>query len=78
MGTPNIGLPREKVADFCSRWRIRELSQDGETEGVAGLDDVTTYYLLHRHDFGMNDAPAGPCILYAVLPMAPWRTSSIF
>lgn len=35
--------------------------------GVAGnLDDVTTYYLLHRHDFGMNDAPAGACILYAL------------
>ena len=30
------------------------------------LDDVTTYYLLHRHDFGMNDAPAGACILYAL------------
>jgi hypothetical protein len=24
------------------------------------------YYLLHRHDFGMNDAPVGACILYAV------------
>jgi putative DNA methylase len=35
-------------------------------EGIAGLDDVTTYYLLHRHDFGMNDAPAGACILYAL------------
>jgi adenine-specific DNA methylase len=35
-------------------------------EGVSGLDDVTTYYLLHRHDFGMNDAPAGACILYAL------------
>lgn len=33
---------------------------------VSGLDDVTTYYLLHRHDFSMNDAPAGACILYAL------------
>ena len=33
---------------------------------MTGLDNITTYYLLHRHDFGMNDAPAGPCILYAV------------
>jgi adenine-specific DNA methylase len=32
----------------------------------AGLDDVTTYYLLHRNDFGLKDAPAGACILYAV------------
>jgi len=30
------------------------------------LDEPTAYYLLHRHDFGMNDAPAGACILYAV------------
>ncbi|MCX6538612.1 MAG: DUF1156 domain-containing protein [Acidobacteria bacterium] len=33
---------------------------------AASLDDVTTYYLLHRHDFKMDDAPAGACILYAV------------
>jgi putative DNA methylase len=36
------------------------------TDGVSGLDDVTTYYILHRHDFDMNDAPAGACILYAL------------
>ena len=29
------------------------------------LDEVTAYYLLHRHDFGMDDAPVGACILYA-------------
>jgi len=43
--------------------------QDAESaSGVeaTGLDDVTTYYLLHRHDFKMDDAPAGACILYAV------------
>jgi hypothetical protein len=37
----------------------------GETAGVV-LDDVTTYYLLHRHEFHMEDAPAGACILYAL------------
>ena len=31
------------------------------------LDDVTTYYLLHRSDFGLEAAPAGACILYALL-----------
>ena len=37
-------------------------------EGVAAeeLDDPTTYYLLHRNDFGLGAAPAGACILYAV------------
>jgi putative DNA methylase len=40
---------------------------DGEVDvDVSSLDLVTTYYLLHRNDFGLNDAPAGPCILYAV------------
>ncbi len=33
---------------------------------MSGLDDVTTYYLLHRGDFGMDKAPAGACILYAL------------
>ncbi|MBI3370956.1 MAG: DUF1156 domain-containing protein [Betaproteobacteria bacterium] len=40
---------------------------EGVTEpGDISLDDITTYYLLHRNDFGMKDAPAGACILYAV------------
>lgn len=43
----------------------RVLSQDGD-EDAPNLDDLTTYYLLHRHDFGMKAAPVGPCILYAV------------
>ena len=29
------------------------------------LDEVTAYYLLHRHDFGMDEAPTGACILFA-------------
>ena len=33
---------------------------------VQDLDDPTTYYLLHRSDFGLGPAPAGACILYAV------------
>ena len=54
---------RRIVVDFVVG---RVLSGDGESEAVSGLDDMTTYYLLHRHDFGVDDAPAGPCILYAV------------
>jgi hypothetical protein len=42
----------------------RVLSQDGE-ESAGGLDDPTIYYLLHRNDFGFDDAPAGAVILYA-------------
>lgn len=29
------------------------------------LDEVSAYYLLHRHDFGLDEAPVGACILYA-------------
>ena len=54
---------RRIVVDFVVG---RVLSHNGAAEGVSGLDDVTTYYLLHRHDFGMDDAPSGACILYAV------------
>jgi putative DNA methylase len=53
---------RRMVVDFVVG---RVLSRNGGTE-TAGLDDVTTYYLLHRNDFKMGDAPAGACILYAV------------
>jgi len=54
---------RRIVVDFVVG---RVLSHDGEASAVSGLDDVTTYYLLHRHDFGMDDAPIGACILYAI------------
>ena len=53
---------RRMVVDFVVG---RVLTQAGE-EAVTGLDDVTTYYLLHRNDFGMDDAPVGGCILYAL------------
>ena len=53
---------RRMVVDFVVG---RVLTHGGE-EAVAGLDDVTTYYLLHRHDFGLGDAPVGACILYAL------------
>ncbi len=54
---------RRMVVDFVVG---RVLSHNGGMDAVSGLDDVTTYYLLHRNDFGMESAPIGPCILYAV------------
>ena len=53
---------RRMVVDFVVG---RVLTRDGQ-ETATGLDDVTTYYLLHRHDFGMEEAPIGGCILYAL------------
>ncbi|MFW6150359.1 MAG: hypothetical protein ACOC6A_02380 [Chloroflexota bacterium] len=43
----------------------RVLSRDGESTEAESLDNPTIYYLLHRHDFGLEEAPVGACILYA-------------
>ena len=60
---------RRMVVDFVvGRVLIQEglSAQAGGQVTATGLDDVTTYYLLHRHDFGMEEAPVGGCILYAL------------
>ena len=41
------------------------LSRNGNGQTAEGLDDLTLYYLLHLHDFGLEEAPVGACILYA-------------
>ncbi len=52
---------RRMVVGFVvNRLLKREGGADDE------LDDPTTYYLLHRNDFGLESAPAGACILYAL------------
>lgn len=55
---------RRMVIDFVVG---RVLTGDrGEADDGERLDEPTAYYLLHRNDFGLDDAPAGACILYAV------------
>jgi len=61
------------IADFLRQVRRmvvnfvvgRVLHTEGESE-TTQLDELTTYYLLHRNDFGMEEAPSGACILYAL------------
>ena len=53
---------RRMVVDFV----VGRVLTRGAEEAVTGLDDLTTYYLLHRNDFGLEDAPVGGCILYAL------------
>ena len=55
---------RRLVVEFAVG-RVLKADPDAE-EGAAALDDITTYYLLHRDTFGLNDAPIGACILYAI------------
>ena len=60
-----LGHVRRIVVDFVVG-RVLSHGASEPTPGDHPLDDVTTYYLLHRNDFGLKEAPAGPCILYAV------------
>ena len=54
---------RRMVVDFVVG---HVLTGGGDADTASGLDEVTTYYLLHRGDFGLDEAPAGACILYAL------------
>ncbi len=54
---------RRIVVDFVVG---RVLSQNGGAATMVGLDDVTNYYLLHRYDYSMADAPINAVILYAM------------
>jgi len=56
---------RRMVLDFVVG-RVLSKATGGSEAATEELDDVTTYYLLHRNDFKMGEAPAGACILYAV------------
>ncbi len=56
---------RRMVLDFVVG-RVLSKATGGEEAATEEMDDVTTYYLLHRNDFKMDEAPAGACILYAV------------
>lgn len=58
-----LGHVRRIVVDFIVG---QVLINSGAAESVSSLDDVTTYYILHRYDFGFDEAPIGACILYAV------------
>lgn len=47
---------RRLVADFA-------LGQILRGHSTEGLDEWTRYYLMHRNNFGLEDAPVGECIL---------------
>jgi putative DNA methylase len=56
---------RRMVVDFVVG---QVLTGDGAGTDLAAADRMdapTTYYLLHRHYFGLEESPSGACILYA-------------
>jgi len=61
------------VAEFLSHVRrivvdfvVGRVLSAGGGAVVGGLDNVTNYYLLHRYDYGMDDAPINAVILYSM------------
>jgi adenine-specific DNA methylase len=56
---------RRIVVEFAVG-RVLMASDSRDDESAASLDDITSYYVLHRDSFGMDDAPIGACILYAM------------
>ncbi len=55
---------RRMVVDYVVG-QVLTGERGSDLDAADRLDDVTAYYLLHRHDFGLDDAPVGACILYA-------------
>jgi len=55
---------RRMVVDYVVG-QVLTGEQGADMAAADRLDEVTAYYLLHRHDFGMDESPVGACILYA-------------
>jgi hypothetical protein len=62
-----LNLVRRMVVDFVvGRVLSGDKESDAELAAADRLDEPTAYYLLHRNDFGLEEASAGACILYAI------------
>ena len=57
---------RRMVVDFVVGQMLTGDGNNADLAAVDRMDAPTAYYLLHRHDFGLGEAPSGACILYAV------------
>ncbi len=56
---------RRMVVDFVVGEVLTGNADSSNLATTDRMDSPTAYYLLHRHDFGLDDAPVGACILYA-------------
>jgi hypothetical protein len=56
---------RRMVVDFVVGQVLSGDKDDVDMAAADRMDAPTAYYLLHRHDFGLDEAPSGACILYA-------------
>jgi len=56
---------RRMVVDFVVGQVLTGKDAGDDLASADRMDAPTAYYLLHRHDFGLEEAPSGACILYA-------------
>jgi len=56
---------RRMVVDFVVGQALIGDGHGADPAAADRMDAATSYYLLHRHDFGLDEAPYGACILYA-------------
>jgi hypothetical protein len=56
---------RRMVVDFVVGQVLTGDREGADLAAADRMDAPTAYYLLHRHDFGLEEAPSGACILYA-------------
>ena len=56
---------RRMVVDFVVGQMLTGDHSEVDPAAADRMDAPTAYYLLHRHDFGLEEAPSGACILYA-------------
>lgn len=56
---------RRMVVDFVVGQMLTGNGHGADLAAADRMDAPTAYYLLHRHDFGLDEAPSGACILYA-------------
>lgn len=56
---------RRMVVDFVVGHVLTGDRDGADLAAADRMDAPTAYYLLHRHDFGLEEAPSGACILYA-------------
>jgi hypothetical protein len=56
---------RRMVVDFVVGQVLTGNGHGADLAAADRMDAPTAYYLLHRHDFGLEETPSGACILYA-------------
>ena len=71
---------RRMVVDYIVG-QVLSGERGADLSAADRLDEVTAYYLLHRHDFGMEDAPVARASFTpqrADCPIPNWRRRGMF